>query len=60
MSEQEMDIAIEEYEKKNGEIIDYKKIFTNRDDEYVWQHLPLTDKQKKYIFINILNESAKL
>ena len=55
-----MDIAIEEYEKKNGEIIDYKKIFINRDDEYVWQHLPLTDKQKKYIFINILNESTKL
>ena len=49
--------TIEKYEKENGEILEstYTKIYVNKDDHYVWHLIPLSDIQKKFIFINIIN-----
>ncbi len=55
--EKHMNETIQKYEEKHGEIVaeTYNKIYVNKDDYYVWNMIPLTDIQKKYIFINIIN-----
>jgi len=55
--EKHMIETIQKYEEKHGEIVaeTYNKIYVNKDDYYVWNMIPLTDIQKKYIFINIIN-----
>jgi len=55
--EKHMIETIQKYEEKHGEIVaeTYNKIYVNKDDYYVWNMIPLTDIQKKYIFINIMN-----
>lgn len=55
--EKHMIETIEKYEKEHGEIVaeTYDKLYVNKDDYYVWNMIPLTDIQKKYIFINIIN-----
>lgn len=55
--EKHMIDTIEKYEKKHGEIVaeTYDKLYVNKDDYYVWNMLPLTDIQKKFIYINIIN-----
>jgi len=50
--------TIKEYETKHGEIDlnDSKKMsimYVNKDDAMVWNMLPLTDIQKKFIFIRL-------
>ena len=54
--------TIEKYEKENGEIMEstYTKIYVNQDDHYVWNLIPLTDIQKKFIFINIINGETQM
>jgi hypothetical protein len=58
--EKYMIATIEKYEKENGEIMEstYTKIYINQDDHYVWNLIPLTDIQKKFIFINVINGEA--
>lgn len=59
--EKHMIETIEKYEKEHGEIVaeTYNKLYVNKDDYYVWNMIPLTDIQKKYVYINIINESPK-
>jgi hypothetical protein len=58
--EKHMIETIQKYEEKHGEIVaeTYNKIYVNKDDYYVWNMIPLTDIQKKYVYINIINGEA--
>lgn len=56
--ENQMIDTVKEYETKHGEIDlnDEKKMrvmYVNKDDAMVWSMLPLTDIQKKFIFIRL-------
>jgi len=55
--EKHMIETIQKYEEKHGEIVaeTYNKIYVNKDDYYVWNMIPLTDIQKKYVYINVMN-----
>jgi len=47
--------TVKDYETKHGEI-DEKKMtimYVNKDDSMVWAMMPLTDIQKKFIFIRL-------
>lgn len=54
--------TIQKYEEKHGEIVaeTYNKIYVNKDDYYVWNMIPLTDIQKKYVYINVITESNNI
>jgi len=58
--EKHMIETIQKYEEKHGEIVaeTYDKLYVNKDDYYVWNMLPLTDIQKKYVYINVMNGEA--
>jgi len=55
--EKHMIETIKKYEEKHGEIVaeTYDKLYVNKDDYYVWNMIPLTDIQKKYVYINVIN-----
>lgn len=53
LKDDDMDKIIEEYEKKHGKI--YMNMFcNNKQDIDVWDSLPLTDSQKKYVILKVL------
>ena len=63
--EKEMSETVLNYEIKHGEIDlnDSKKMsimYVNKDDAMVWNMLPLTDIQKKFIFIKVVLNTALL
>jgi hypothetical protein len=60
--EKHMIETIQKYEEKHGEIVaeTYNKIYVNKDDYYVWNMIPLTDIQKKYVYINVITESDNI
>jgi hypothetical protein len=47
--------TVEQYEKTHGEIDErtMKVMYVNKDDAMVWDMLPLTDIQKKFIFVKL-------
>lgn len=47
--------TVERYEKKHGEIDEgkMKVMYVNKDDAMVWSMMPLTDIQKKFIFVKL-------
>ena len=53
IKDDDMDRLIEEYEKKHGKI-NINMCCNNKQDREVWDALPLTDNQKKYVILNIL------
>ena len=56
LKDDDMDKIIEEYEKKHGKI--FMNMFcVNKQDIEVWESLPLTDSQKKYVILNILDST---
>ena len=53
IKDDDMDKLIEEYEKKHGKIF-LNMFCNNKQDIEVWESLPLTDNQKKYVILKIL------
>jgi hypothetical protein len=53
LKDDDMDKIIEEYEKQHGKI-NMNMCCNNKQDRDVWDALPLTDNQKKYVILNIL------
>jgi len=45
---------IKEYEDKHGKV-NLNMFCMNKQDTDVWEALPMTDDQKKYVVISILN-----
>lgn len=56
LKDDDMDKIIEEYEKKHGKIF-INMFCNNKQDIEVWESLPLTDSQKKYVILNILDST---
>ena len=56
LKDDDMDKIIEEYEKKHGKIF-INMFCNNKQDSEVWESLPLTDSQKKYVILNILDST---
>jgi DNA-binding ferritin-like protein (Dps family) len=48
---------IKEYEDKYGKVNLYM-FCMNKQDTDVWKSLPMTDDQKKYVIISILNNQS--
>jgi hypothetical protein len=48
---------IKEYEDKYGKI-NLNMFCMNKQDTDVWEALPMTDDQKKYVIISILNNQS--
>lgn len=48
---------IKEYEDKYGKV-NLNMFCMNKQDTDVWEALPMTDDQKKYVIISILNNQS--
>jgi len=48
---------INEYETKYGKV-NLNMFCMNKQDTDVWESLPMTDDQKKYVIISILNNQS--
>jgi DNA-binding ferritin-like protein (Dps family) len=53
----DMTKIIKEYEDKYGKV-NLNMFCMNKQDTDVWEALPMTDDQKKYVIISILNNQS--